>query len=94
MNTSSATALYTWYTIYITQPGGIMLEVLLGLFVYDTVKTVSKKREQEEKRKQIDQLRFRLKRPMTRNHDLNCRCRLCVNRRESAINKLNDLLGA
>ena len=71
-----------------------MLEVLLGLFVYDTVKTVSKKREQEEKRKQIDQLRFRLKRPMTRNHDLNCRCRLCVNRRESAINKLNDLLGA
>jgi hypothetical protein len=70
-----------------------MLELLFGLLVYDTVKTVSNKRAEEEKRKQIEHLRFRLKRPMTRNHDLNCRCRLCVNRRESAIKKLNELLG-
>jgi len=70
-----------------------MLELLFGFMVYDTVKTVSNKRAAEEKRKQIDQLRFRLKRPMTRGHVLNCRCLLCVNRRESAIKKLNDLLG-
>ena len=70
-----------------------MLELLFGLMVYDTVKTVSNKRAEEEKRKQINHLRFRLKRPMTRNHDLNCRCRLCVNRRESAVKKLNELLG-
>ena len=70
-----------------------MLELLFGFMVYDTVKTVSNKRKEAEKRKQIDHLRFRLKRPMTRNHDLNCRCRLCVNRRESAIKKLNELLG-
>ena len=70
-----------------------MLELLFGFMVYDTVKTVSNKRKEAENRKQIDQLRFRLKRPMTRNHDLNCRCRLCVNRRESAIKKLNELLG-
>jgi len=70
-----------------------MLELLFGFMVYDTVKTVSDKRKEEEKRKLIDRLRFRLKRPMTRNHDLNCRCRLCVNRRESAIKKLNELLG-
>ena len=70
-----------------------MLELLFGFMVYDTVKTVSNKRAEEEKRKQIEHLRFRLKRPMTRNHDLNCRCRLCVNRRESAIKKLNELLG-
>jgi len=70
-----------------------MLELLFGFMVYDTVKTVTKNREEEEKRKQIDQLRFRLKRPMTRSHDIQCRCRLCVNRRESANNKLNELLG-
>ena len=69
-----------------------MLELLFGFMVYDTVKTVSKKRE-EEKRKEIEQLRFRLKRPMTRTHSKQCLCRLCVNRRESAINRLNELLG-
>lgn len=70
-----------------------MLELLFGLMVYDTVKTVSNKRAEEAKRKEIDQLRFRLKRPMTRTHSKECICRLCVNRRETAINRLNELLG-
>ena len=70
-----------------------MLELLFGFMVYDTVKTVNTKRMEEEKRKEIDHLRSRLRRPMTRSHDIQCRCRLCVNRRESAINKLNELLG-
>ena len=70
-----------------------MLELILGFMVYDTVKTVSNKRAEEEKRKEIDQLRFRLKRPMTRTHTKQCVCRLCVNRREAAINRLNELLG-
>ena len=70
-----------------------MLELLFGFMVYDTVKTVSNKRAEEEKRKEIDQLRFRLKRPMTRTHSKQCMCRLCVNRREAVINRLNELLG-
>ena len=70
-----------------------MLELILGFMVYDTVKTVSNKRAEEEKRKEIDKLRFRLKRPMTRTHSKQCVCRLCVNRREAAINRLNELLG-
>ena len=70
-----------------------MLELILGFMVYDTVKTVSNKRAEEEKRKEIDRLRFRLKRPMTRTHSKQCVCRLCVNRREAAINRLNKLLG-
>lgn len=70
-----------------------MLELILGFMVYDTVKTVSNKRAEESKRKEIDQLRFRLKRPMTRTHLTQCVCRLCVNRREAAINRLNELLG-
>ena len=70
-----------------------MLELILGFMVYDTVKTVSNKRAEDEKRKEIDRLRFRLKRPMTRTHSQQCVCRLCVNRRESAINRLNELLG-
>ena len=70
-----------------------MLELLFGFMVYDTVKTVSKKRKEQEKRKEIDQLRFRLKRPMTRTHSKQCICRLCVNRRERAIKRLNELLG-
>jgi hypothetical protein len=70
-----------------------MLELLFGFMVYDTVKTVSNKRAEEAKRKEIDQLRFRLKRPMTRTHSKQCVCRLCVNRREAAINRLNELLG-
>ena len=70
-----------------------MLELLFGLMVYDTVKTVNTRKIEEKKRKEINQLRSRLKRPMTRSHDLNCKCLLCVNRREKAINQLNKLLG-
>ena len=70
-----------------------MLELLFGYMVYDTVKTVSNKRKEDEKRKEIDRLRSRLKRPMTRTHSKQCICRLCVNRREAAINRLNELLG-
>ena len=70
-----------------------MLELILGFMAYDTVKTVSDKRAEEAKRKEIDHLRFRLKRPMTRTHSQQCVCRLCVNRREAVINKLTELLG-
>ena len=70
-----------------------MLGLILGFMAYDTAKTGSNKRAEDEKRKEIDQLRFRLKRPMTRTHSQQCVCRLCVNRREAAINRLNELLG-
>ena len=70
-----------------------MLELLFGLMVYDTVKTVNTRKLEEEKRKEINQLRSRLKRPMTRNHELNCKCLLCANRRAKAINQFNELLG-
>ena len=68
-----------------------MLELLFGFMVYDTVKTVSNKRAEKAKQEEIDHLRFRLKRPMTRTHSKQCICRLCVNRKEAAINRLNEL---
>lgn len=70
-----------------------MLELILGLMAYDTAKTVSNKRAEEEKRKKIVRLRCRLQRPMTQSHPKQCSCRLCSNRREAAINELNELLG-
>ena len=69
-----------------------MLELILGFMVYDTVKTVNKNKEQKAKRQRLEQLRFRLSRPMTRNHSKQCICRLCVNRREKATEEFNKIL--
>ena len=72
-----------------------MLSILLGLLTYDTIKTVNKQfkdREKAEKRNQlIKKLQFRLRRPMTRTHPINCSCRLCNVRREKCITELNTL---
>ncbi len=69
-----------------------MLELILGFMVYDTVKTVNKNKEQKAKRERLEQLRFRLSRPMTRNHTKQCICLLCVNRRKKATEEFNKLL--
>ena len=69
-----------------------MLELILGFMVYDTIKTVNKNKEQKEKKQRLEQLRFRLSRPMTRNHSKECICRLCVNRRTRATEEFNNLL--
>ena len=69
-----------------------MLELILGFMVYDTVKTVSKNKKQKEKKQRLEQLRFRLSRPMPRNHSKQCIWRLCVNRREKATEEFNKLL--
>jgi len=69
-----------------------MLELILGFMVYDTVKTVNKNKEQKAKRARLEQLRFRLSRPMTRNHTKQCICLLCVNRRKKATEEFNKLL--
>ena len=71
-----------------------MLEILFGLIAYDTVKTISKKRETKKLRSDIEKLRARLNRPMTKSHTLQCKCRLCVNRRERLVNQFNALIGA
>ena len=55
-----------------------MLELILGFMVYDTVKTINKNKEQKAKKQRLEQLRFRLNRPMTRGHSKQCVCRLCV----------------
>jgi len=70
-----------------------MLELILGFMVYDTVKTVNKNKEREAKRQRLEQLRFRLSKPMTRNHSKQCICLLCVNRRKRANEEFNQLLG-
>jgi hypothetical protein len=70
-----------------------MLELILGFMVYDTVKTINKNRKQKEKKQRLEQLRFRLNRPMTRGHSKQCVCRLCVNRRTRATEEFNQLLG-
>ncbi len=71
-----------------------MLEILFGLIAYDTIKSISKERKSKNLRSDIEQLRYRLSRPMTRSHTLNCKCRLCVNRREKLVNQFNSLIGA
>jgi len=71
-----------------------MFEILFGLIAYDTVKTISNKRISNNLRSDIEQLRSRLSRPMTRSHTLQCKCRLCVNRREKLVNQFNALIGA
>ena len=69
-----------------------MLELILGFMVYDTIKTANKNKAQKEKKQRLEHLRFRLSRPMTRNHSKQCICRLCVNRRKKATEEFNNLL--
>lgn len=69
-----------------------MLELILGFLAYDTVKTISRDKEQKAKKERLEQLRFRLSRPMTRSHSKQCVCLLCVNRRERLTEEFNKLL--
>lgn len=69
-----------------------MLELLFGFMVYDTVKTVNNNHKQEAKRKQLQQLRWKLNAPVTQGHTKKCICRLCVNRRNALTDEHNKLL--
>jgi hypothetical protein len=73
-----------------------MLGLFLGLITYDTVTTVSKnikrKEDKAARKKKFKDLQWRLSRPMTRNHYLDCKCRLCVRRREDCTLEFNMLL--
>jgi hypothetical protein len=71
-----------------------MLEILFGLIAYDTMKSISKERKSKKLRSDAEQLRTRINLPMTRSHTLNCKCRLCANRREKLVNQFNSLIGA
>jgi hypothetical protein len=74
-----------------------MLGWILTVMAYDVARTANnnlkEKEAEKEKQKKIKHLQWRLKRPMTRSHTYQCRCRLCHNRRTDAINQLNSLLG-
>ena len=68
-----------------------MLEwILLGMVV-DTVSTANKKAKAKEIAQKKRDLRWRLQRPVTQNHSRGCVCRLCVNRRQSIKDQLEDL---
>ena len=69
-----------------------MIGWILAFMAYDTVKTVSQKNKEEEKRMNIQKLKWRLQSPMTQGHTKKCICRLCVNRRTSATTELNKML--
>jgi hypothetical protein len=73
-----------------------MLGYFLAFITYDTVTTLNDKaaakQKQQEKRKKLKELEWRLSRPMTQGHSRGCICRLCVNRRTSATNEHNRLL--
>lgn len=69
-----------------------MLGIILGLMAYDTVKTMSDKKELEDKRKKLKEIEWRLQRPMTQGHMKKCSCRLCSNRRANAINDHKRIL--
>ena len=68
-----------------------MLEwILLGMVV-DTVSTANKRAKAKEIAQKKRDLRWRLQRPVTQNHSHGCVCRLCVNRRQSIKDQLEDL---
>lgn len=68
-----------------------MLEwILLGMAV-DTISTANKKNKEREIAKKKEELRWRLSRPVTRTHMTKCICRLCINRRQSIKDQLEDL---
>jgi len=64
--------------------------ILLGMVV-DTVCVVNKRKREEEIAKKKEELRWKLRRPVTQNHTYQCICRLCVNRRQSIKDQLEDL---
>ena len=72
--------------------GEVMLGWVLAFMAYDTAKTLNSQAENKKRSQEIKNLQFRLKRPMTRGHDYQCKCRLCYNRRQSAVNRLNELI--
>jgi len=69
-----------------------MLGWVLAFMAYDTAKTLNNQADKKKRRQEIKDLQFRLQRPMTRGHNYQCKCRLCYNRRQSAINRLNELI--
>lgn len=69
-----------------------MLGLLLGWMAYDTAVTIDRTHKERTRKQEIQDLEFRLRRPMTRDHRLKCICRLCVNRRNNAQNELKTLL--
>jgi len=68
-----------------------MIGWILTAMAADVVHTRNKQMKKAELQKEKDQLRMRLRRPLTRGHLKNCKCRLCSNRRQSIIDKLEDL---
>lgn len=70
-----------------------MLGWILTAMAYDVVRTANNNLKEKERQSKIFYLQHRLKKPMTRNHSYQCRCRLCYNRRTDTINQLNSLLG-
>ena len=73
-----------------------MIGLILGLMAYDTATTISKniqkKEDEAARKKKLKDLQRRLSRPMTRNHYLDCKCLLCVRRREDYTLEFNLLL--
>jgi len=73
-----------------------MFGLFLGLLTYDTLKSVSKTIQEKEDeaacKKKMKQLQWILSRPMTRTHYLDCKCRLCVRRREDYTTQFNILV--
>jgi hypothetical protein len=73
-----------------------MIGLILGLMAYDTATTISKniqkKEDEAARKKKLKDLQWRLSRPMTRNHYLDCKCLLCVRRREDYTLEFNLLL--
>jgi len=73
-----------------------MIGLLLGLMAYDTATTISrniqKKEDEAERKKKLKELQWKLRRPMTRNHFIDCKCQLCVRRREDYTLEFNLLL--
>ena len=68
-----------------------MLGWILTAMAADVVYTRNKQMKEAERQKEKDQLRMRLRLPLTRGHLKSCKCRLCSNRRQSILEKLEDL---
>lgn len=60
-----------------------MLGWVLGAMALDLANTHKKKKEHNAKLQKIKDLKWRLNRPVTKDHYKKCVCLLCVNRRNS-----------
>jgi hypothetical protein len=69
-----------------------MLGWVLGFMAYDTIRTVNDKAKEKQREKEIKDIQFRLRKPMTRGHFKQCKCRLCQNRKADLNDKLTVLL--